>query len=92
VLLQAADCTATDGTVIRRFPALQGESVLNAVENVSIVSFNSLGALTATAATTRSFDLCHEGQNGRRIFVSLIGRSKSHKPDDPNPVRRPVCP
>lgn len=65
---------------IRVFQALEGNTTLNSVENVASMQFNSLGGLSGAASTTRSFDLCHPAQDGRRVVVSLIGRSKSHKP------------
>jgi hypothetical protein len=36
-------------------------------------------------------DFCDSQLSGRRVHITLVGRSKSHKIDDPNTARRPVC-
>lgn len=74
-----------DGTLVRRFPALTGETTLDSVEGVNFIQFNSLGGLANTASTTRKMDLCYPGYDGRRIVISLIGRSKSHRPNGTDP-------
>ncbi len=70
------------GGPVRTFDALSGESTLNSVEDVGSIQFNSLGALTNTGNTVRQFDLCYPGQDGRRVKISLIGRSSSHEPGE----------
>ena len=80
------------GTLIRSFPALTAETTLDSTENVNFIQFNSLGGLTNTNSQTRNMDLCYPAYEGRRIAISLIGRSKSHHPDDPVVANRPVCP
>ena len=83
-----SDCS---GTLIRRFQGVSAPATLNSVEDVSILSFNSLGGLTGSA--TRSMDLCYGDATsehaGRRILISLIGRAKSHAPDSPSTTNRP---
>lgn len=77
------------GTLVRSFPALQAESTLDSIENVDSITFNSLGGLTTAE---RNVDLCYAGQEGRRIRVSLVGRSSSHKPDpDDASAIQPDC-
>jgi len=78
------------GTVLRRFDPLAGESTLDLVGSSSSIVFNSLGGLESS--TPVSVDLCYPGQEGRRIYINLVGRSKSHRPDDVDSSRRPVCP
>ncbi|HJP49944.1 MAG TPA: GspH/FimT family pseudopilin [Pseudomonadales bacterium] len=79
------------GSVIRAFPALAGESTLNLIDDGGETSleFTGLGGVFNDASL--SLDLCLAGQQGRRIVISPIGRSKSHKPDDPVEDRRPGC-
>lgn len=76
---------------VRMFEALEGTSSLNSVEDVTSLQFNSLGGLTNTAGATRNFDLCHPTEDGRRVAISLVGRAKSHKPDDPDATKQPGC-
>ena len=79
------DCT---GTVIRRFPALVGAgTTLNSFEDESSIQFNYLGELAD--GVVQNIDLCSE-QTDRRIYISLIGRSNSHRPTAVE-ARRPVC-
>ena len=78
------------GTMIRKFDALVGETTLNSVDDVSSMQFDGLGALSNTGDNTRSFDLCYPGQDGRRIFISLIGRAKTYRVDA-SPANRPAC-
>ena len=83
------DCS---GTIIKRFAALPTSMTLNSVENVTSIQINGLGGLTNMAGSTqRQLDLCDSNGNGRRVFISLIGRSKSHKPDDLNAAKRTAC-
>ena len=81
------NCT---GHVIRSFSALAGESTLDIVGSKTEIQFSSLGALDSS--TPNSVDLCHLGQDGRRVHINLVGRSKSHRPDDADSSRRPSCP
>lgn len=83
------NCT---GTLVRSFPALPSPTTLDSVELVNLIQFNSLGGLTNTVNQTRSLDLCYPTYEGRRIVIALIGRSKSHHPDDPVVANRPTCP
>jgi type IV fimbrial biogenesis protein FimT len=79
--------------VLTRFNALIGNSTINSTEgeNVSSLQFGPLGALANTTNATRSFDFCTAGEQGRRVFITLTGRAKSHKPDDPDVNKRPQC-
>jgi len=79
-----------NGTVIRTFGALAGDSTLDLVGAATSIQFSSLGALASS--TPVSVDLCYPGQDGRRVYINLVGRSKSHRPDDADSTRRPVCP
>jgi hypothetical protein len=81
------DCT---GTLIRNFDAIAGAS-LNSIEDVTVVTFDSVGALSGTGGASLQFDLCSESVGGRRIFLTAIGRSKSHAPDDLDEDKRPGC-
>ena len=78
------------GTLVRSFPALTGATTLDSVEGVNLIQFNSLGGL-ANTANQMNFDLCYPSYDGRRIVISLIGRSKSHHPDDPDDDKQPTC-
>ncbi|MDZ7684295.1 MAG: GspH/FimT family pseudopilin [Gammaproteobacteria bacterium] len=89
VVLDTADCGA--GDVIRTFEPLPGGNTFDAVEDVTSLEFDGLGALVDTGALPRQFDLCSDEAAGRRVFVSLIGRAKSHGPDDQDTSRRPDC-
>lgn len=85
------DPGGADPRPIRVFSALEGQSLLNSVDNIDAIQFNSLGGLANTSSATRRFDLCHPTQDGRRIVISLVGRSKSHGPDDPVEANQPEC-
>lgn len=85
------DPNATDPRPIRQFTALDGGTSLDSVDDVNRVQFDSLGGLANTAGNTRRFDLCHPEVAGRRIVISLIGRSESHAPDDPVAANQPNC-
>lgn len=82
------DCT---GTVIRAFSSINPSATLNLVDagGSTSIDFTPRGSLSNFA--TVSIDYCYEGQQGRRIFVSPIGRSKSHRPDDADTDRQPDC-
>ncbi len=86
VSVNNGNCT---GNVIRSFDALAGESTLDIVGSVTEIQFSALGALDSP--TPISVDLCHPEQDGRRVYINLVGRSKSHRPDDADSSRRPVC-
>ncbi|MBD3648544.1 MAG: hypothetical protein HUJ31_14065 [Pseudomonadales bacterium] len=61
----------------------------DAIEDVDSITFNSLGGL---ASAVRNVDLCYPGQEGRRIRISLVGRSSSHEPDpDDAAAIQPDC-
>lgn len=76
-------------TPIRVFSALTGGDTLNSVDNVTSMEFNSLGGLTSSGSL--KLDVCGSGVDGRRIVISLVGRSKSHTPDDPVSGNQPSC-
>ena len=80
-----ADCT---GTVIRQFEASPEGVRLNSVENVSSLQFGSLGGLRG--GVVQNVDFCSTYVD-RRIYISLMGRSKSHRPNDETVSRRPSC-
>ena len=83
------DCS---GTIVRRFEAPTTTMRINSVEDVSSIQINGIGGLTNLGGgTVRQFDLCDSNGNGRRVLINLIGRSKSHKPDDPQSTKRPSC-
>lgn len=77
--------------VIRRFDAPNTSETMDSIENVSWIEFDGLGAMTDTNAQPRQFDLCSDTVDGRRIFLTVIGRAKSHSPDDVDEDRRPEC-
>jgi type IV fimbrial biogenesis protein FimT len=86
----AAKCSPqTTGCIIRTFGPLSSDSTANSVENVSAVSFGSLGEVAAGAI--RNIDYCAAGQDGRRIHIALVGRSKSHRVEDADASKRPSC-
>lgn len=77
---------------LRSFNELGGSTTLNSVDDVSSLQFNSLGALTNIGSdNNRSLDMCSPGQQGRRIYINAIGRSKSHKPSDADANKQPAC-
>lgn len=80
------DCT---GTAIRRFPALAGgNTTLDSIEDKTSIQFNYLGELDGGA--TQNIDLCSD-KSDRRVYISLIGRSSTHREDDSVEQRKPVC-
>ena len=83
-----ADCSAN---VIRAFKAVSSQATLNIVDadGETAITFSARGGLRNFSNV--SIDYCYEGQQGRRIFVSPIGRSKSHSPTDIDESRRPDC-
>jgi type IV fimbrial biogenesis protein FimT len=83
-----ADCTAN---VIRAFKAVSSQATLNLVDagGETAITFSARGGLRNF--TNVSIDYCYAGQQGRRVFVSPIGRSKSHSPTDQDENRRPDC-
>lgn len=75
---------------IRKFDALKGDTTLDSVDGVSSIQFNSLGALDG--GSELSFDVCNPSVTGRRIVITLIGRSKSYAPDADHPsLPQPGC-
>ena len=93
VVLRDPDCDpdTTSGEIVRVFEPLVEGDTFDSVENVTSVEFDGLGALTNTSDATRAFDLCSDSFEGRRIWINLIGRSKSHTPDDLDSSRQPDC-
>ena len=83
-----ADCSAN---VIRSFPALGHNATLNLIDDngATAIQFSSLGAIVGSGSL--SLDFCMSGQQGRRIVISPIGRSKSHDSNDPIAARQPDC-
>ena len=77
--------------VIRAFQPLAAGTTLNLVNDGgnTALRFSPLGGVVGQ--TIIDIDLCIVGQQGRRIHISPIGRSKSHRPDDPEENRRPAC-
>ena len=84
------DC---NGDLIRSFEPLSGGTTLDSLDqsNIRTIQFSPLGSLANTNDQALRFDLCANNTEGRRIIISLIGRSKSHAPDDPDTNRRPSC-
>ncbi|MFT5099610.1 MAG: type IV fimbrial biogenesis protein FimT [Planctomycetaceae bacterium] len=82
------DCSANG---IRAFSGTNPNSSLNLVDDggEEAIIFSARGGLSNFQNV--SIDYCYEGQLGRRIFISPIGRSKSHRPDDADLSRRPDC-
>jgi len=87
----AGNATNCNGSVIRAFPGTNPNATLNLVDagGQTSIDFTARGGLANFS--TVSIDYCYEGQQGRRIFVTPIGRSKSHRPDDADTNRRPDC-
>tara|TARA_R110002072_G_scaffold59158_5_gene150807 strand:+ start:85409 stop:85897 length:489 start_codon:yes stop_codon:yes gene_type:complete len=83
-----ADCSAN---VIRAFAGANPNASLNLVDDggEESIIFTPRGGLSNFQ--NASIDYCYEGQQGRRIFITPIGRSKSHRPDDADASRRPDC-
>jgi type IV fimbrial biogenesis protein FimT len=78
--------------VVRSFPAVSSDATLNFVDDdgASAVNFTARGGLDGVASV--SLDYCYEGQQGRRIFISPIGRAKSYRPINEVPeALRPDC-
>lgn len=82
------NCSAN---VIRAFASINPSATLNLVDDAgeTAITFSARGGLRNFANV--SVDYCYDGQQGRRIFISPIGRSKSHSPDDIDATRRPDC-
>lgn len=78
-----------DANVVRAFPALVGDATLNLVDDdgASNIRFSSTGGMFNDSSI--AVDLCYSGQQGRRIFINPIGRSKSHRPTDLDENKRP---
>ena len=83
------DCTAN---VIRDFTPVDPSATLNFIDaaGAAAVNFSARGGLEGVANV--SLDYCYDGQQGRRIFISPIGRAKSYRPITEVPeALRPVC-
>jgi len=86
-----SDCSGT--TVLRRWPELAGaDTTFDLVDAGGAVriEFSSRGGVRNFSQQAQ-VDLCYPGQDGRRIHINLIGRSKSHRPGDPDANKRPDC-
>ena len=79
------------GDIIRTFDPKIEDLRLDSVENIESLQFSPLGSLANTAGAVRNIDVCYPGSGGRRLFISLIGRAKSHKPDDLDEAKQPAC-
>jgi type IV fimbrial biogenesis protein FimT len=79
------------GGVIMRVATLSRQNTLNLVDDggATSIQFNGQGGLAGNNAI--DVDFCDSQLSGRRVHITLVGRSKSHKIDDPNTARRPVC-
>ncbi|MBT4494553.1 MAG: prepilin-type N-terminal cleavage/methylation domain-containing protein [Gammaproteobacteria bacterium] len=82
----------TTGCILRRFEELTGTASLDSVEGASAISFGPLGELLLPAAI-QNLDMCDSRNltDGRRIRIALVGRSKSHRSDDPDSAKQPSC-
>jgi type IV fimbrial biogenesis protein FimT len=78
-----------NGTVVRSYAALTDESLLDSSENATSIQFDSLGSLSG--GVIQKVDLCNSTISQRRVFISLNGRAKIHRPTDPVEVKRPEC-
>ncbi len=78
-----------NGTTIRNFSAISDGSTLNSIENITSIQFNNVGELDN--GVVRSVDLCTTSNANRRVFISLIGRSKAYRDSDAVVAKRPVC-
>ncbi len=83
------DCAAN---VIRDFAPVDTNATLDFVADggATSIDFSARGGLDGF--TNISLDYCYEGQQGRRIFISPIGRAKSYRPITEVPeALRPSC-
>ena len=81
-----------DANVIRDFPATNEDASLDFIDagGATAIVFSARGGLQGFDNV--SLDYCYEGQQGRRIFISPIGRAKSYRPINEVPeALRPVC-
>jgi len=82
------NCNA--GVIMRVLPIAAESTLIFATSGATAIEFDAMGALAD--ATALDIDLCRAGHEGRRIHISAVGRSKSHKPTDPSISRQPYCP
>lgn len=75
---------------LRVFDALKSGDTLNSLDDLTVLEFNSLGGLANSASETK-LDLCNTSHDGRRIVITLVGRSKSHDSSDPVTAYQPSC-
>ncbi len=85
----ASLCPAQSGCILRDFEGVTGGTKFDSEEGVGAITFGSLGNLEGGAIL--NLDLCTPGEEGRRIRIDLSGRSRSHKPDDPDSGKQPTC-
>lgn len=78
-----------NGTLIRSFTPITSSSTLNSIEDVTSIAFNNLGELNNGAV--QNVDLCTSSNTNRRIFVSLVGRSRAYRVTDVVVAKRPAC-
>ena len=75
---------------LRKFDALTSGDTFNSLDDLTTLEFNSLGGL-ANSTTETKLDLCNTSHDGRRIVITLVGRSKSHDSSDPVTAYQPSC-
>ncbi len=81
-----------DDNVVRSFSPVNGSASLDFVDasGATSVDFSARGGLDGLDSV--SLDYCYDGQQGRRIFISPIGRAKSYRPIPEVPeALRPDC-
>ena len=78
-----------NGILIKSFAAISDDVTLDSIEDVASIQFNNVGELNN--APVQNIDLCTGGSSDRRIFVALVGRSKSYRASDAVVTKRPGC-
>ena len=78
-----------DGTLIKSFASISNDVTLDSIENISSFQFNNVGELNN--ASVQNIDLCTGSSSDRRIFIALVGRSKSYRVSDAVVAKRPAC-
>ena len=89
----ANDAETCSANVIRSFSSLDPQATLDLLEagGRTALVFSARGGLRDFDNV--SMDYCFEGQQGRRIVVSPIGRARSYKPyPEPAPGQDPIVP
>jgi type IV fimbrial biogenesis protein FimT len=78
-----------NGILIKSFAGVSGDVTLDSIEDVASIQFNNVGELSN--APVQNIDLCTGGSSDRRIFIALVGRSKSYRASDAVVTKRPGC-